>query len=87
MTFQRRLRAIMKGGNLRVADLAEWLDRRYTTVREWVTVGRVPRDAAEMAWIEVRLEQLERSIAKNAKPTAMRPAQFRKIVLESARRL
>lgn len=42
MTFQKRLQAVMEGGNLRVADLARLFDRRHSTVRGWVVDGREP---------------------------------------------
>jgi hypothetical protein len=42
MTFQKRLKAAMRRRNMRVADVARWFDRPYTTVREWVLNGRMP---------------------------------------------
>ena len=42
MTFQKRLKRIMKQRGWRVADLARALETPYTTVREWVLFGRVP---------------------------------------------
>ena len=42
MTFQKRLKAAMRRRNMRVADIARWFDRPYTTVREWVLNGRIP---------------------------------------------
>jgi hypothetical protein len=41
-TFQQRLRACERGGNLTVADLARWFDRPYPTVRSWMTDGIEP---------------------------------------------
>ena len=41
-TFQQRLRACERGGNLTVADLARWFDRPYPTVRTWVQNGIEP---------------------------------------------
>lgn len=40
--FQRRLQAVLRGGNLRVADLARWFDRPHATVRGWVELGVEP---------------------------------------------
>jgi hypothetical protein len=42
MTFQKRLKRVMKRHDMRVADLARRLETPYTTVREWVLHGRVP---------------------------------------------
>ena len=62
MTFQKRLKAAMRRRNMRVADVARWFDRPYTTVREWVLNGRIP-DGTERdrRAIERILEALERS--------------------------
>ena len=53
----------MRRRNMRVADVARWFDRPYTTVREWVLHGRVPYgdgSAADWKRIEKRLIALER---------------------------
>lgn len=42
MTFQQRLKKVMAGGNLRVADLARWFERPHATVRSWVNDGYQP---------------------------------------------
>jgi hypothetical protein len=42
MTFQKRLKRIMKQRGWRVADLARALGEPYTTVREWVLHARFP---------------------------------------------
>jgi hypothetical protein len=55
MTFQKRLKKCMRRHNMRVADVARWFDRPYTTVREWVLHGRDPNDPK----IERRLIKLE----------------------------
>ncbi len=61
MTFQKRLKAAMRRRNMRVADIARWFDRPYTTVREWTLNGRIP-DGTELdrRIIERKLEVLER---------------------------
>ncbi len=56
MTFQNRLKRIMRRREWRVADLARALGRPYTTVREWVVWGRIPSVDRAMA---DALEQLE----------------------------
>ncbi len=48
MTFQKRLKRIMKQRGWRVADLARALDEPYTTVREWVLFGRAPSPEGRM---------------------------------------
>lgn len=42
MTFQQRLKKVMAGGNLRVADLARWFERPHSTVTSWVNDGWEP---------------------------------------------
>lgn len=60
MTFQRRLKTCMRRRNMRVADVARWFDRPYTTVREWVLAGRQPDGTpADKRKIENRLIKLE----------------------------
>ena len=41
-SFQNRLVAAQRGGNLTVADLARWFDRPHATVRTWVQDGIEP---------------------------------------------
>ena len=56
MTLQKRLKAVMRKRDMRVADLARHFGRSYTTVREWVLHGRDPGDPA----VEKYLKALER---------------------------
>ncbi len=35
-SFQKRLKACQRDGNLRLSDLARWFDRPYQTVRSWL---------------------------------------------------
>ena len=62
MSFQKRLKAAMHRRNMRVADVARWFDRPYTTVREWVLNGRIP-DGTERdrRIVKRKLEALERT--------------------------
>ncbi len=61
MTFQKRLKTAMRRRNMRVADVARWFDRPYTTVREWVLNGRTPDGTGRDRRItEKKLEALER---------------------------
>lgn len=41
-TFQARLLAVQRAGNLTVSDLARWFDRPHPTVRGWVEDGTEP---------------------------------------------
>ncbi|MDE2022457.1 MAG: hypothetical protein KGI71_06115 [Patescibacteria group bacterium] len=41
-TFQQRLQACQRGGNLTVSDLARWFGRSAATARSWVKDGRQP---------------------------------------------
>lgn len=41
-TFQTRLRALQRAGNLTVSDLARWFNRPHATVRTWVENGISP---------------------------------------------
>lgn len=60
MTFQGRLKRCMRRNDMRVADIARWFDRPYTTVREWVLHGRDPVGPAEnVRHLERRLVLLE----------------------------
>ena len=42
LSFQQRLKKVMAGGNLRVADLARWFERPHSTVTSWVNDGWEP---------------------------------------------
>ncbi len=62
MTFQKRLKAAMRRRNMRVADVARWFGRPYTTVREWVLNGRIPDGTERDRRItERKLEALEKA--------------------------
>ncbi len=57
--FQTRLLRVMETGNLRVADVARWFDRRHSTVRGWVVDGREPAGtAADIRNLFARLNDL-----------------------------
>lgn len=62
MTFQKRLLACQRGGNLTVADLARWFDRPYQTLRSWteqdITPGGGPIDREHAESLLVLLETL-----------------------------
>jgi len=56
MTFQKRLKRIMKRRGWRVADLARALEVPYTTAREWVVHGRIPANISSVGNDVVRME-------------------------------
>jgi hypothetical protein len=60
MSFQARLKRVMDGGNLRIADLARLFDRRHSTVRGWVLDGRepagTPAEIRELFAVVVKIE-------------------------------
>lgn len=62
MTFQQRLKKVMAGGNLRVADLARWFERPHSTVTSWVNDGYEPAggplDRDTVLLLLVKLERL-----------------------------
>jgi ABC-type hemin transport system ATPase subunit len=62
--FSARLKKVMRGGNLTVADLARWLDRPHATVRCW-TLGTEPSGAPlDVEHAHQMLALLERMIAR-----------------------
>ncbi len=40
--FQKRLRRVMRDGDLTISDLRNWFERPYHTVRSWIAYGRTP---------------------------------------------
>jgi len=64
-TLQRRLQAVLKDGNLTIADLARWLDKPDPTVRGWINRGLKPCcPARDLEEILDALERLEWKIRK-----------------------
>ncbi len=61
-TIQDRLKAAMKGGNLRVADLVRWFDRPDPTIRGWVNGVEPGGAASDKDDVEHRLTTLEKLI-------------------------
>ena len=60
MTFQQRLKRVMKKRGWRVTDLARAIGAPYTTVREWVLKGRTPAIDVRDPLTRV-LERIEKS--------------------------
>ena len=60
-SFQKRLTAVMRRGNLTVSDLARWFARPIPTVRCWVYDGFEPRDLADVQRLLDPLERLIRN--------------------------
>jgi hypothetical protein len=64
-TFQGRLQACQRAGNLTVSDLARWFDRARPTVRTWVESGIEPgRSPADIEHAHALLGLLEVLIHK-----------------------
>lgn len=64
-TFQKRLQACQRAGNLTISDLARWFDRPRPTVRTWVEDGNKPgRGPLDAAHAEALLGLLETLIAR-----------------------
>jgi hypothetical protein len=63
MNLEGRFKALMRDGNLTVADLARWFQRPDPTVRGWargVAVGGAPADKKEISDALHKLEELLR---------------------------
>lgn len=63
MNLEARLKALMRDGNLTVADLARWFQRPDPTVRGWsrgVAVGGAPCDKKEISDAVSEMEKLLR---------------------------
>lgn len=41
-SFQKRLVAVQRAGNLTTSDLARWFDRPHSTLRAWIEEGKQP---------------------------------------------
>ena len=64
--FQQRLKDVLQGGNLTVADLARWVDRPDPSVRGWVVNGGEPGGGPlDKQEIQFLLEKLERLVQRN----------------------
>jgi hypothetical protein len=64
MNVSARLRAIMRDGNLTIADLARWFERPHPTVRGWVHGGDVGGAQLDREAINVQLGKLEVMLKK-----------------------
>lgn len=62
-TFGKRLKAVLRNGNLRVADLARWFDAPHPTVHGWLVDGWNPGGGPmDRAYIHRMLGVLESRI-------------------------
>ena len=82
-TFTKRIRWVLKEGNMTTADLQHWFDRPYATVRAWVFDARAPRGPAGRD-ADTALVKLERKIRNGfTVPSALsnndRPEFIRKL--------
>lgn len=79
-TFQKRLTAVMRRGNLTVSDLARWFRRPVPTVRCWTHRGFVPRDRHQLVGILDPLERLVRNRDGLPMPPMTRRERIRYLV-------
>lgn len=86
--FGERLRAVLRDGNLRVADLARWFDVPYPTVRGWVVDGWYPGGGPQdQAYIYHMLDVLELRInQKRGFPIPRMPPDKRIVYLAEIKR-
>lgn len=64
-SWQQRLQAVQRGGNLTVADLARWFDRPHSTVRTWVLqTARPGGGALDVEHAEALLGLLEELVRR-----------------------
>lgn len=63
-TFQQRLKKVMAGGNLRVADLARWFERPHSTVTSWLGGCEPSGGALDVNDVHARMAKLEKLVAK-----------------------
>jgi hypothetical protein len=61
--FANRLKRVMQGGNLTVADLARWLDRSHATVRCWVNGTQPTGPPLDVEHAHQMLGLLEKMVA------------------------
>lgn len=64
MTFQQRLKKVMAGGNLRVADLARWFERPHSTVTSWHGGCEPSGGAIDVNDVHARMTKLEKLVEK-----------------------
>lgn len=64
LAIDDRLKKVLRDGNLTVADLARWFDRRDPTVRGWVNGTQVGGAQMDSAFVLAQLDLLERKIKR-----------------------
>lgn len=67
-SFQQRLKSVMCGGNLTLADAARWFDRPHCTIRQWALGTRPGRSPADVEDAELRLVTLEGLLKRRKLP-------------------
>jgi hypothetical protein len=79
-SFSKRLRNVLVGGNLTIADLGRIFGRSHSTVRTWVVDTQEPRlPPGDLKAIHVKLAELEhRIINRNGLPVPSMPASARR---------
>ncbi len=82
VSIQKRLQAVMRNGNLRVADLTRWFDRPDPTVRGWVNGVKPAGAPHDQTDVEDRLKNLEKLVAGKVKfPIPPRTSAAKRIKL------
>ncbi len=86
MKIDTRLQAVMRGGNLTIADLARWFQRPHPTVRGWVHGTGVGGPHRDVQAIHDRLENIEiRLKKKKGLPVPQMSPARRAVYVESLR--
>lgn len=81
-TFQERLQAVRHDGNLRVADLARWFDRRQSTIDGWLKGSSVTGPPRDVTQVVERVAMLEMAIKLREIPLPVMPTPRRLAFLE-----
>lgn len=76
-SFRERLERVLDVGNLRVADLARWFDRPYSTVKSWMLGHEPMGPPGDLREVFAALVRLEAAIIARELPLPRMPAQRR----------
>lgn len=77
ITFDQRLKRILRDGNLRVADLGRWYDRRHSTVSGWLAGSAVTGAPLDVEQVYKQTDALEAAIKARELPLPKMPAARR----------
>lgn len=82
LTFQDRLEWVREVGNLRVADLARWFDRPYSTVNSWKMGHKPMGPPGDVREVFATLVQIEEAIRQKQIPLPVMPSSRRLMFLK-----